>query len=235
MNPGSRNVANQEETHVAKERLIYQASVGHWDEAVTPSGFPRRHWRQLAVAIGRMGFQQLTRRWQTGQHLIQANGVTYNVYGDPQGKERPWSLDPIPLVMDPAEWVKLEQAVAQRATLLNQILADVYGPQRLIHERHLPAALLYSNPHFLRSCFGIRPRGDVHLHHYAVDLARSPDGTWWAISDRTQAPSGVGYALENRLVSARTLSSAFNQSHVLPLNPFLDQFRDGLQIGRAHV
>lgn len=219
---------DEAEADKVKAGWDYKPGPDHWDEAVRPSGMPRHHWRQLAVSLGHLGPTQLTRRWQIGQQLIQANGVTYNVYGDPKGKERPWSLDPIPLVMDPVEWPGLEKAIIQRATLLNHILIDLYGEQRLIHQRLLPAALVYANPNFLRPCGGIRPPKDVFLHNYAVDLARSPDGHWWAISDRTQAPSGMGYALENRLVSARMLSSIFNQCRVLPLNRFFDQFRDGL-------
>jgi uncharacterized circularly permuted ATP-grasp superfamily protein/uncharacterized alpha-E superfamily protein len=137
-------------------------------------------------------------------------------------------LDAIPLVMASDEWERIEKAVAQRATLLNQVLADLYGPRKLIEHRRLPAELLFGNPNFLRPCTGIHPPGGVFLHNYAADLARSPDGNWWVISDRTQAPSGVGYALENRLVSAQTLPSVFNQCQVRGLNRFFDQQRDGL-------
>ena len=206
----------------------YVPEEGHWDEALTPGGFPRRHWRELLVALGRMGAEQLTRRWRTGQHLIQANGVTYNVYGDPQGKERPWKLDLIPLVIDGKEWEHIEQSILQRATLLNAILADLYGPQSLIHQHRLPAEMLFANPHFLRPCYGIVPPGGVHLHMYAADLARAPNGQWWVIADRTQAPSGIGYALENRLVSAQTLPSVFNQCRVRQLGHFFETARDAL-------
>jgi uncharacterized circularly permuted ATP-grasp superfamily protein/uncharacterized alpha-E superfamily protein len=206
----------------------YKPREGHWDEALTPSGFPRRHWRTLLVALGRMGAEQLNRRWRAGEQLIQNNGVTYNVYGDPQGKERPWQMDPIPLAIDSSEWAHVESAVIQRAHLLNSMLADLYGPQTLIREHHLPAALVFANPHFLRPCHGVVPPGGVYLHSYAVDLARSPNGSWWVISDRTQAPSGIGYALENRLVSAQTLGSVFNQCHVRELAPFFEKARDAL-------
>jgi uncharacterized circularly permuted ATP-grasp superfamily protein/uncharacterized alpha-E superfamily protein len=217
-----------ESVKLSGNKLSYTPAQGHWDEALLRPGFPRRHWRKLAVALGRMGFQQLTRRWQAGQQLIQANGITYNVYGDPQGKERPWLLDPIPLVIDEQEWSHIERSITQRAMVLNAVLADLYGPQRLIHDRSLPAAVLFANPHFLRPCFGIAPPGGVYLHTYAADLARSPDGTWWVISDRTQAPSGIGYALENRLVSARTLPAVFSQCHVRQLTRFFEVQRDAL-------
>ena len=206
----------------------YQPVEGHWDEALWHANFPRRHWRKLMVTLGRLGFRQLTRRWQTGQQLIQANGVTYNVYGDPQGKERPWLMDPIPLIISAEEWAHIESSVAQRANLLNTMLGDLYGDRTLIKGHSLPAAMLFANPHFLRACSGIVPPRGIHLHSYAADLARSPDGTWWVIADRTQAPSGIGYALENRLVSARTLPAVFNQCDVRQLNRFFEAQRDGL-------
>ncbi len=206
----------------------YVPHEGVWDEALLASGFPRRPWRQLSVALGRMGFRQLSNRWRTGQQLIHANGVTYNVYGDPKGKERPWLMDPIPLLISENEWAHIERSIIQRATLLNNMLGDLYGEQKLIHSGSIPAPLLFANPNFLRPCHGIKPPGGVYIHSYAADLARSPDGSWWVIADRTQAPSGVGYALENRLVSARTLPSVFNLCQVRQLNRFFELQREGL-------
>ncbi|HLQ76951.1 MAG TPA: circularly permuted type 2 ATP-grasp protein [Terriglobia bacterium] len=206
----------------------YTRAEGYWDEAVLPSGYPRRHWRELFVEIGRMGFQQLSRRWQSGQQLIQSQGITYNVVNRPEGNEHSWPMDPVPLVIDEKEWAGIEQAVAQRATLLNAIVSDLYGPQRLLHERRLPPALVFANPHFLRPCFGITPPGNVFLHSYAVDIARSPDGSWWVIADRTQAPSGMGYTLQNRLVSARALPGVFNQCRVRQLARFFETKRETL-------
>jgi uncharacterized circularly permuted ATP-grasp superfamily protein/uncharacterized alpha-E superfamily protein len=212
----------------------YMPIPGHWDEALLESGYPRRPWRRISVALGRMGFRQLSSRWRTGQQLIQANGITYNIYGDPQGKERPWLMDPIPLVIDEGEWAQIERSIIQRATLLNHVLADLYGPRKLIHSGQFPAAMLFANPNFLRPCSGIKPSGGVYLHNYAADLARSPDGKWWVIADRTQAPSGVGYALENRLVSARTLPSVFNICQVRQLNRYFEVKREALLEMAAH-
>jgi len=194
----------------------------HWDEALDPSGRPRPHWRRLAVALQRMGYEEFSRRWDAGQRLIQANGVTYNVHGDPRGTARPWPMDLLPLALDAAEWAGIERAVVQRATLLNAILADVYGSHRLVRDGHIPPKAVFANPGFLRPCHGIVPNGGVFLHNCAVDIARAPDGHWWVISDRTQAPSGSGYALENRLVSSRTLPSVLERCHVRPLHDFFE-------------
>jgi uncharacterized circularly permuted ATP-grasp superfamily protein/uncharacterized alpha-E superfamily protein len=218
--PDSRNTE--------KQLQRYSLTGGFRDEALLPSGFPRRHWRKLFVEVGRLGFGRLSQRWQSGQQLIQSQGITYNAGSLSDVNERPWPMDPIPLIIDEREWAHIEKAVIQRATLLNALLADLYGPQRLLHERLLPATLIFGNPHFLRPCFGVMPRGGVHLHTYAVDLARSPDNQWRVIADRTQAPSGMGYTLQNRLVSARTFPGAFNQYQVRQLARFFDGKRDYL-------
>ena len=215
-------------TQSLAEEWRYAPIDGYWDEAVLPSGFPRRHWRQLAVAIRRMGFRQFNRYWQSGVQLLREASVSNNVANDPWRNERPLPLDPIPLLIAEDEWTHIERAVIQRAALLNAMLFDLYGKQRLMYEQHLPPALVFGNPQFLRPCFGITPPEGVYLHTYAADLARSPDGLWWVIADRTQAPAGMGYSLENRLVSARTLPTVFSQYRVRQLARFFDVRRDAL-------
>jgi hypothetical protein len=116
-----------------KTPLKYSGIPGHWDEAVLPSGIPRRHWRGLYVEVGRMGLSQLHRRWSSGQQLIQSEGVTYNPASLPEGSEYMWPMDPIPMAIDESEWMKIEAAVVQRARLFNAILSDLYGEQRLLH------------------------------------------------------------------------------------------------------
>lgn len=183
-----------------------------------------------------MGYPEFRRREEAGQRLIQNNGITYNVYADPQGNERPWLMDLVPLVIASDEWAHIERAVRQRATLLNTILSDLYGEQRLLRDRQLPPELVLANPAFLRPCRGIRPPSGVFLQNYAVDLARAPNGAWWVITDRAQAPSGLGYALENRVVSARTLPSLLDDCRVRPLGRFFDKtFETLLNLAPAPV
>ncbi len=207
----------------------YAATSGFYDEVLGSGTQPRPHWGALSESLSAMGHQGLRRRWREGQRLIHDNGITYNVYSDPESTSRPWPLDPVPLMMDPAEWKNIEAAVIQRAMLFNSILADLYGPQRLLREKMLPAELVFPNPAFLRPCWGIEPPGGVFLHMYAADLARSPDGQWWVLADRTQAPSGAGYALENRLVTTRVLPDVFRASHIRRLANFFQTYRDALQ------
>jgi len=209
--------------------LSYETTPGFYDEVLGPEKQLRPHWRSLAESLTSMGQAGIERRWREGQRLIHDNGITYNVYSDPETTSRPWPLDPVPLMMDPAEWKTIEAAVIQRATLFNSVLSDLYGPQRLLREKMLPAELVFPNPAFLRPCWGIEPAGGVFLHMYAADLARSPDGQWWVLADRTQSPSGAGYALENRLVTTRVLPDVFRASHVRRVANFFQTYRDALQ------
>jgi uncharacterized circularly permuted ATP-grasp superfamily protein/uncharacterized alpha-E superfamily protein len=210
------------------ETWHYSPLAGHWDEALLPSGFPRRHWRRLAVALRQMGLRQLARYGQSSAEIVREPAGAGSEGSEAWSRERPSPLDPIPQVVPENEWWQIEKAVAQRATLLNAMLRDLYGPQRLLYDHHLPPALVLSNPRFLRPCFQIAPAGGVHLHSYAADLGRSPDGHWWVLADRTQAPGGLGSTLENRLASARTLSAVFSRYHVRALARFFDVRRDTL-------
>ena len=196
---------------------------------MTAAGEIRPQWQGLVDLLNRIGPDGLNLRWQEGRRLIHDNGVTYNVYGDPQSTDRPWPLDPVPVVMDTAEWDKIETAIIQRATLLNHMLADFYGPQQLLRDGKFPPQLVLEHPGFLRSCCGAPLPGGTYIHSYSADLARSPDGRWWVLADRTQAPSGSGYALENRLVSGRVLPDLFRSENVRRLAPFFQSYRDMLR------
>ena len=206
----------------------YPPAAGRYDEMLAPDGAPRAHWKPLFDQILASGPEAMRERAQWVQRQIREAGVTYNIYADPEGADRPWELDLLPLILPADEWAGIEAAVAQRATLLNQVLLDVYGEQRLIAEGLLPPALIYGHAGFLRPCRGIPARGDVMLHHYAADLARSPDGRWWVVGDRTQAPSGAGYALENRLVISRLFPDLFGRMKVQRLAAFFATLRESL-------
>ncbi|MBI3444527.1 MAG: circularly permuted type 2 ATP-grasp protein [Magnetospirillum sp.] len=179
-----------------------------------------------------MGYEpeEMRRRWDLGQRLLRDNGVTYNVYGDPAGLDRPWRLDPLPLVLAADEWAHIASGVEQRATLLEAIIDDLYGGRNLVSRGLLPSALLHANPGFLRPCHGWRPAGGRHMHVYAADLARGPNGQWMVLGDRTESPSGSGYALENRSIVGRVLPELHRSLQVERLGPFFDALRRSLQM-----
>ena len=214
----------------------YRQGVGAFDELLTREGGIFPHYAKLFGELEAFGAAELQRRAEASRRLVQEQGITYNVYGDPRGMERPWQLDPVPFVISPDEWHTLETGLVQRATLLNKILADCYGAQELIRSRWLSPALVFGQPDFLRPCHGIRVPGDTFLHFYAADLARSPDGRWWVVSDRTQIPTGAGYALANRVVTSRILPEPFRDNRVHRLAGFFLAMQNSLtQLARRQT
>ncbi|MCC6234991.1 MAG: circularly permuted type 2 ATP-grasp protein [Verrucomicrobiales bacterium] len=196
-----------------------------YDEALCPEGEWRPAYRGLISELNELSAVELKRRSEAAQRIIHEQGITYNVYGDPRGMDRPWSLDPLPMVLGADEWRGIERGLKQRASLLNEVLADAYGAQRMIRASRFPSALVYAQPDFLRPCHEVRPAQGLFLHMYAADIARAADGRWWVISDRTQIPTGAGYALANRLVTSRVLPEAFRACRVHRLAPFFRAFR----------
>lgn len=206
----------------------YPAADERFDELFGDAGQPRSHWQPLLDHLTVVGAPTLDVRHREVTRMLRENGVTYNVYADPAGQTRAWDLDLLPFIVSAPEWAHIEAAVAQRATLLNRILADIYGEQSLVRDGRLPAALVQAHPGFLRPCHGIGQNRAQPLVIYAADLARSPDGQWWVLRDRTQGPTGAGYALENRLAITRAFPELFRDLHVERLAGFMSTLRDGL-------
>jgi uncharacterized circularly permuted ATP-grasp superfamily protein/uncharacterized alpha-E superfamily protein len=204
----------------------YSADARRYDELLDGSGAIRPHWKVLFDSLAGDAGADVTRRGlELTRRLISENGVTYNVYADPKGADRPWALDPLPLMISAAEWRQIEAGVTQRARLLDALLADLYGPQRLIAEGLVPAELPFGHPNFLWPAHGIVPPGGTWLHIYAADLARAPDGRWWVLADRTQAPSGAGYALENREIIEQVLPDPIRDLGIRKLRGFFAALR----------
>jgi uncharacterized circularly permuted ATP-grasp superfamily protein/uncharacterized alpha-E superfamily protein len=206
----------------------YAADSTALDEMIEADGSLRPHWRQFLSMLDELGPEELRQRWDQAKRLIHENGVTHNVYGDPSGLDRPWSLDLIPLLIPSEQWSFVSAGLIQRARLLDELLKDLYGPAKMIAEGLLPPELVWANPGFLRPCHGINPPQNRWLHLYAADLVRNSAGQYEVLSDRTQAPSGAGYSLENRIVLSRALPSLFRQCNVERLAPFFGALRDSL-------
>lgn len=206
----------------------YQLFSGVYDEMMDADGGIRPHWRAFLETLAGIGTQEPAARFAAADRHLEEAGVVYRLYGAPGAGERPWRLSPLPLILPPEEWKILEAGMLQRAALLEALLADCYGSCRLTAEGALPPALLAGSPDYLRPLVGVLPPSGRHLALYAADLVRSPSGEWRVLRDRTQAPAGLGYALENRVALARALPELFGAFAVERLAPFLDAFRSWL-------
>jgi len=204
----------------------YKPLIDIPDEFVDANGAPRPHWQRFFEALFEHGPEEIERRFGIADRHVREAGVSYRAYGDTS--ERTWPLSHLPLLIEAREWQEIAEGIEQRARLLEAVVSDIYGDGRLIAQGDLPAAAVTGSPEFLHSLHRVRPPGGKYLHLYAADLGRGPDGRWWVLGDRTQAPSGTGYALANRLVMSRVFQTLYGDMNVERLAPFFQSFRSGL-------
>ncbi|NKN35474.1 circularly permuted type 2 ATP-grasp protein [Agrobacterium sp. a22-2] len=208
----------------------YKALPGVADEMLDADGNIRPVWQNFVAAIDRMTPAELHERFARADRYLRDAGVFYRAYGAAgSSSDRAWPFSHIPVLISDAEWQGLAEGLVQRANLLEAIVADIYDRNSLVEEGFLPSALVASNPEFLRPLVGIKPAGGHYLHFCSFEIGRGPDGNWWVLADRTQAPSGAGFALENRVATARAFSDLYAETHVHRLASFFGAFRDALQ------
>jgi hypothetical protein len=191
-------------------------------------------WQQLYRPSERHAGKGPDRALCPRRPYLRDAGVFYRAYGSTGSAERSWPLAHVPVLIDEREWETRRAGLVQRADLLEAIVADIYGENKLVEDGVLPPALIAANPEFQRPLVGITPAGGHYLHFCAFEIGRGPDGNWWVLADRTQAPSGAGFALENRVATTRAFSDIYAETHVHRLASFFGAFRDALQ-GMKHT
>lgn len=211
----------------------YRALDGTPDELLGPDGQIRPVWAGLIAALDEMSPAVLAQRITRGEQYLRDAGVFYRRYGPQDSAERDWPLSAMPVLIDEDEWASISAGLTERAELLERVVADLYGSNTLVANGHIPPSLIADNPEWLRHLVGTKPRSGHFLHFVAFDVGRGPHGQWWVLGDRTQAPSGAGFALENRIATSRIYSDIFARSNVNRLAGFFRAFRDTLLDLRA--
>ena len=207
----------------------YQPIAGTPDEAIDANGQIRPAWRGFLERFATMSDEDRARRFSLGDQYLQDEGVFFRQYGATGSVERAWPLSHVPVMIHEREWKDISEGLIQRADLLEAVMADLYGDNRLVANGHLPASLIAASPEWLRPLVGAKPASGNFLHFLAFEIGRGPEGKWWVLGDRTQAPSGAGFALENRLATSRVFSDLFASYNVVRLAGFFRDFREGLQ------
>lgn len=206
----------------------YVGLPGRYDECRAPDGSIRPHWAEFLRLIGGDATAKLRSAADACARAILEQDVSLNVYAGARSEPQPWPLDAVPHLVSAEDWAVLSAGLRQRAQLYNELLGDLYGAQKLFRNGSLPPELAMINPHFLRPCAGLGKRGGVFLHNCAMDIARSPDGQWWVLQDRLDAPSGLGYSLQNRTILRRALSGAYHGAQAQSLQDFSRSFHASL-------
>lgn len=216
------------------KKLDYRPLSGSPDEMLGPDGVVRPVWRHFLERLSGMEPVELERRIDKADRYLRDAGVFYRVYGGAPNAERSWPLSHVPVLISDKEWLALSEGLKQRAELLERVAADIYSENKLVQEGFLPPALIAGNPEFLRPLVGLEPAGGHFLHFVAFEIGRGPNGDWWVLADRTQAPSGAGFALENRVATTRAFSDVYAETHVHRLASFFGAFRDQLHSYRRN-
>lgn len=211
----------------------YRPLPGHHDELLGPDGTPRPAWRELLSDFAAMGQDLRNSAGKSAEGLLREHDVAY-VAAD-GGNKRPWHLDVFPLLLEPEDWAALERGLVQRARLLNAVVGDLYGPQQLVKSGVIPAPMVFANPSFMPNACGYKARDGEFLQFLAFDLGRAPDGQWRVLSQRTASPAGMGYALENRIITSRSIPEQFNAYNLHRLAGFFRGFADHFaRLGDQH-
>ena len=205
----------------------YRASAGVFDELVDASGAVRRHWEPLLHELADLAPSTRALRTEQLNARVRETGIAHDLFADPTSAAQPWRIDLVPLMVAPEEWRMLERALIQRARLFEGILADLYGPQRLLASGAIPPQLVFSDPSFLRPCHGLKPPGG-YIQFFATDMARGPDGRWRIIDTHTETPAGIGYALANRMVHTNVAGDIFVACQAMRLAPFFQQLQGAM-------
>ena len=192
----------------------YFKDFKNYDEVLKSDMSINPKWEKLLTNFSDLGIDELNKRQDDLDWLLSENGVTYNVYNDPKGLNRPWNLNLIPFVINADEWKTVEKGLQQRAKLLDLVLKDIYGKQELVKNGIVPSEIIFAHRGFLRPCHQIQYKIAQHLLIYSADLARGPDGRMWVVNDRAEAPSGMGYALENRFSIQQVVPDFFKEINV---------------------
>jgi uncharacterized circularly permuted ATP-grasp superfamily protein/uncharacterized alpha-E superfamily protein len=204
----------------------YRSGINSYDEVLDVNGKVKPHWRALFETLEKLGIDELKNRNQEIIGKLRENGVTYNVYDGPDGMNRPWQLDPIPFLIEQSEWNVISKGLEQRALLLDLIQKDIYGSRSLVRDAVIPAEIVFDNAGFLRACTDVKIGGERQLALYAADMARGPDGRMWVLDNRTQAPSGSGYTLENRVVMSKLIPELADGMFVSKLSPYFNSLQN---------
>lgn len=210
----------------------YLLDYSNYEELLTKDLKIKPDWERLLNNLITIGSKELISKQADIDWLLEENGVTYNVYNDPKGLNRPWNLNIVPFIIHQNEWNTIEKGVKQRSEILNLILTDIYGKRELLAKGIIPPEVIYAHRGFLRSCDQIQYNTSKQLLIHAADLARGPDGQMWVVNDRTQAPSGMGYALENRFSISRTVPEIFSDINVKQPSQFFKDL-NGLLLNAA--
>jgi uncharacterized circularly permuted ATP-grasp superfamily protein len=192
----------------------YRPIPGGYDELFAGPGEVRAEFRRAAAALEGRSVQEFAHSQALAEKALLDQGVTFSVYSDSRGAEKIFPFCLLPRLVGAAEWSRLEAGLVQRVRAIEAFLDDLYGPQRILKEKVVPAEVVLAAKGYEPKLVGVKPPGGVRVHVAGIDLIRDPAGTFRVLEDNLRCPSGVSYVLENRLLSKRIIPEALDKARV---------------------
>lgn len=199
----------------------YSANLELYDEVFDHNTSPRPHYEDIFHQFSRFNIEDFQRLNEYAKISFLNQGITYAVYSeDSKGSEKIFPFDLFPRIIPAQDWELLEKGLIQRNVALNEFIKDIYHQKKILHDKVVPARLIFSSPHYCEEMLGIAPRYGIYCHISGTDLIRHSDGKYYVLEDNLRSPSGVSYVLSNRDATKRTLSNAFKWTNVHPVNDY---------------
>jgi uncharacterized circularly permuted ATP-grasp superfamily protein len=202
---------------------------GFYDEMFAPHGAPRPHYESVHSRLRSLSAEEFRSRCDLADVTLMNQGITFTVYGDDRGVEKPFPVDLLPRIVPAPEWAHVERGLTQRVRALNLFLHDVYNDQKILKDGIVPRELVVNAPNFRREFIGAKVPGDTYVHICGTDLIRDGDGTYRVLEDNCRTPSGVSYMLENRLILMRVFPRLFRENAIRPIDHYATQLLANLR------
>ncbi len=194
-----------------------------YDEMFNAEGIARASSALYVDKLNSLETGELSKRQHSAEMALRNMGITFNVYGHKDGREKVWPFDVLPRIIDSSEWKQVEAGLKQRIHALNLFVDDVYNDQQIIRDKGIPEYLLATAATFRHQMKGFSPAKKVWCHITGVDLVRDADGTIYVLEDNLRCPSGVSYVLENREVMKRTFPLVFDGMTIRSVEEYPEQ------------
>ena len=204
-------------------------SHGFYDEMFDGELEPRCDCEPLFNRMQTMSNDDLLRRQLAADRSMVQLGITFNVYGDKQGRERVIPFDIVPRIIANQEWQWIERGLKQRITALNLFIDDMYHDQRIVRDGIVPEHLIATATGFRKQCVGLNPPRGIWCHITGTDLVRDRDGQIYVLEDNLRCPSGVSYVLQNRQLMKQTFPQLFERMSIRPVDDYCSRLLDALQ------
>ncbi|SFT89747.1 Uncharacterized conserved protein, circularly permuted ATPgrasp superfamily [Geodermatophilus amargosae] len=163
------------------------------DEALLPDGSDRGHAAPALAAVRALGPGALA------ADVARAAAGLGLLHG-PADEAHVFTVDPVPRVLQRAEWQRLATGLDQRLRALEAFVADAHGPREAVRAGVVPAVVLDTNRYLAPGL----PPPRRWIGMAGPDLVRGADGRLVVLEDNVRTPTLLAYALAARdLVAPR--------------------------------